>query len=413
MVLENSSAVTSSDSFYDDAPVSDNDPYASAEGEVGDGNSQRYHVDISRLPRPIPVLGSFFGYNRELFQRTLDQKVKNLGNRIQRPLTHEEFDAFAYSTAKQISICSYGDPIGVAGGLWRAYGTAATFRFPFWQPNLEKFQTDVFPPKLAVLKGNRAMMAWHALRMVTYGILGLQIGQILFGSYSMTVGAVGELSDPRLKGVMEKLRQETKEKRDALQKKYGMGPRPQQRSQQDEMSSAGGMPGEESAESGSSLSEAGAVSGSLQKEERSAKAWPQASNAPSQPGTHQDSDSGLGAFDDASGQGVKADPMRQQEESAWERLRRGEKLGTAKETDPRASTGPAQPVRQSAWSKLQSETQQEPKKALTMGERLAFLKSVEERDLAKSEAQRQFDAQVERERRGGDFNDTDGDQRRW
>ncbi len=94
--------------------------------------------------------------------------------------------------------------------------------------------------------------------------------------------------------------------------------------------------------------------------------------------------------------------------SAWDRLRRGEKPAPV----PQKSGG-KHPTKQSAWSRQQDETQREQKEGSTMGDSFAFSKSEEERNYAKEEAQKEFDARVERERRGGDFSQGGGDQRRW
>ena len=93
--------------------------------------------------------------------------------------------------------------------------------------------------------------------------------------------------------------------------------------------------------------------------------------------------------------------------SAWDRLRRGEKP-----TPIPQNSGGKPPPSQSQWSRRQSETQREQTEGSTTGN-FAFSKTEEERNYAKEEAQKEFDARVERERRGGDFSQGGGDQRRW
>jgi hypothetical protein len=63
--------------------------------------------------------------------------------------------------------------------------------------------------------------------------------------------------------------------------------------------------------------------------------------------------------------------------------------------------------------KQQHETQKEQREGATTGDSFAFSKTEEERTYAKEEAQKEFDARVERERRGGDFSKGGGDQKRW
>ena len=96
------------------------------------------------------------------------------------------------------------------------------------------------------------------------------------------------------------------------------------------------------------------------------------------------------------------------EGSAWDRLRRGEKPASTSQT-----SGAKQQPNQSPWMRQQNETQKEQREGSTMGDSFAFSKTEEERSYAREEAQREFDARVEQERRGGDFSKGGGDQKRW
>lgn len=439
MVLETASASPEADSFSDSIPASDEDPYSGAKG--GGGTTLRYHIDVSSLPKPIPILGPLFGYNNELFTKVFQEKIKNGHNALQRAPTQDEAAAFAFWTAKQISIFSYGTPVGLAGGFWRAWGTKATFRFPFWQPNLDKFQSGVFPhPSMPLLRDNRAMLVWHGLRMLAYGAVGKYIGQILLGSYSMTIAAVGELSDPRLKEIVNAIRQKG-------QRKQGRLPSPvptgtvggaqrggiigmERNERPDDASPTGGMYGNERGFDG--VPGRGTVTDDMRQDEgedsdeTNPGNWPrpgypqsQTENTKASPQIQERETpkSQSDQFDDASptgGHGIRADKA-EPSGSAWERIRRGSKPG-GQSNGTSWTTNNQEPTRQgeeSAWSKLQNNTQQEQRQGSTRGDSFAFSKTEEERSLAKSEAQKEFDARVERERRGGDFNSGGGDQRRW
>ena len=411
MVLENASSTTQVDSFSDSSPQSDNDPYSSSTLQEG-----TYNIDRTNLPKPIPILSSFFGYNDQFFTNVVQAKIQRGREVLSRPLTEDETSAMAYWTAKQISILSYGSPVGIAAGWWRCYNTAPTMRFPFWQPNLEKFQSEVFPPKIGALKGVRAVMAWHAVRSFAYGFVGKYIGQILLASYATSVAAVGELSDKRLKAFADLIRTKAQERRGSLpagpkqpipagtmqdQSDFGSG-----NTQSDDASPAGGIFMEDVPSSSSSRGPVGA-------NRQQVPAWPPARSNPAQMGTEgqkKPQDQPFYGFDDASptgGQGVSEDTTPRG--SAWERLRKGQKPAartvSASITQNQSSQNP--------WSSQQIETQREQKQGSTMGDRFAFSKSEEERAYAKDEAQKQFDAQVERERRGGDFSSENGDQKRW
>jgi len=278
-------------------------------------------------------------------------------------------------------------------------------RFPFWQPNLEKFQSDVFPPKLGTLKGVRAVTAWHAVRFVAYGAFGDWFGQLFFGSYSMTVASVGELSDKRLKPFSDAVRSQAEKKRGSLQGIPKPGPVGQQQTgnnQQDDASPSGGMFMEETMGNNDGGNTSGAT--------KQTRPWP-AKPVPSQIPTQETSSQPFDAWDDASptgGQGVSADTSQTQPSrssgSAWDRLRRGEKPPPPV---PRQQSGP------SPFSNAENETQRERRKGSTLDDSFTFSKADEERSYAKGEAQKEFDARIEREREGGDFSSGNGDQKRW
>lgn len=82
--------------------------------------------------------------------------------------------------------------------------------------------------------------------------------------------------------------------------------------------------------------------------------------------------------------------------SAWDRIR----------AHATGSSNPASTQCESAWSRTRgsgSEVKRESKTDSTVGDSFSFSDAEEERQLAKSEAQKEFDARIERERNGKDF----------
>lgn len=417
MVLENSPAPTSQGSLDKSAPLSDEDPFAAAPQA---GTLSNYVIDRSSLPRPIPILGPLLGYNQEAHERLLQNYLNLTYKALHRPATQEEVDAYAYWTAKQISLLSYGVPLGFAGGCIAAYNSAATFRFPFWQPNLEKFQAEVFPPRLAILRGNRAIMAWHTMRLLVYAGLGTSIGYIFMGSYAMSSVGTGQLRDKRLKEVFEAIRQQALQRRRALptpiqhrNAERGDSMKPDLH---DDASPTGDWLGDESAGSGLGHGRVGVSEEGVREGKPRGGAWGQLPTASAEKETYENQDAGFALFDDASptgGRGVTGDTAPQQGGSAWDRLRRGEKPMQSRQTRSSRPTGAAQPTSQNSWSKLRKSPQEEQVDTSAGAESLSFSDTYEERNLAKALAQMEFDAQVERERKGGDFNNSRGDQKRW
>jgi hypothetical protein len=412
MVLDGSSSPSGPSAFEDATPLSDRDPYSSSKGATA-SDSPQYHIDISSFPKPIPIIGPLLGFNDETFSKVLNGKIKIGTTYLKRPPTQEEATAYAYWTAKQISIFSYGSPIGVSAGIYRAYSTASTFRLPFWQPNMEKFNTTVFPSaRLQIFSGNRAIMAWHALRMVAYGAVGNWIGQILFASYSLSVAAVGEMGDPRLKALNDAIKQAAQKKRgglsnpmpqgtqqDTVQQRGGAPPLSQS---QDDASLTGDILGDESAGFGSSAG--GTMSDeNLRTEEERRRPWPQASNSKAQMRSQEVPEQSYDEFDDASPTSGREVEVQKPQGSAWDRLRSG--ATPRNESQSSGWDGQARHDKQggqSSWSKLQNTNQEESKEGSP--DSFSFTKGDEDRNLAKIQAQKEFDALVDRERRGGDFN---------
>lgn len=418
MVLENSSDETGGDPFNENPPASDDDPYSSSTPQAGPSN---YRIDTANLPKPIPIIGALTGWNDQFFLKVLGGRIQVHTQLLKRPPTQEEVEAISYWSAKQISIFSYATTVGVLAGTWRAYNTTATYRFPFWQPNPERFNPQMFPStRLPFIKGNNAVMAWQLLRFATYGGVGKVVSQILFGSYSMTVAAVGELGDPRLKAMQEAARQQGQRQRGGLPgpNMPGTAGSPQiggmgrgKAPPVDDASPTGGMfPEENGTVSSAGLgSHSGSANYDPQPPEQS-KRWPQQSR-PAPPIQHAEpQDQPFYPFDDASptgGQGARTDtpapePQRQQG-SAWDRVRQGAGRGPAgRQSDGR----PQEPQR--GWAGVREQSQ-----SPTASDDSAFSRETEERSLAREQAQKEFDARVEKERRGGDFSSGNGDQRRW
>ena len=402
MVLEN--VTNASNGTMDDVPTSDNDPYSIT------NPSETYRIDSSVLPKPMPIFGALFGINQQAMVQRAQNGLRAAQNTLKRPPTQEEAAALTFWSTKFLVVYSYGAPLGLAGGLYRAWDLRNTFRFPFYKPNLETFNPQVFPPKLGLLTGNRAVLGWHVLRGIVYGYVGKGLGQIFFGGYALSVSEVGIRTDPRLKEYWEKENEKLRGVKDELWKQRteargrlpGHSPRrPGQQTQPqqqhvDDASPAGGMygDGDQSAGYGSSTSSVGMEDDQLREEEGRRKPWTRRPQVQPIPRAQELVEQPFDYFDDASptaGQGMVDDRAQSKgQRSAWDRIRRGEKVG------PTGAAAKKQPKERREYGTADSFT---------------FSKTDEERSYAKDEAQKDFDARVERERSGKDFGS--GDQRRW
>lgn len=409
MVLEDTPPSTSQDAFDQSVPANDEDPFASSQpGAV------HYNIDQSLL-RPFPILGPLLGQSQARWDRTLQHFVRQAQLAVRRPLTQEEVDAYAYWTARAISQSSYGAPLGIAGGCYAAYISAQKFRFPFWQPNLDTFNPELFPQKQAIFRGNRAIMAWHAMRLLSYSTLGGAIGGFFMSSFAVSSSIANQFLDKRLREVNEALLQQIQSRRGTTNPQMRQHRVPRQ-AQKDDASPSGGM-----YESGYTETDGRQESERLsddrwREEQPKARSWRKSPRPTPLEEVHENQDAGYAVYDDTSptgGQGVSADTVPQEKSgSAWDRLRRGEKPSQNRQMETGRHQQAPQPPRQSAWSKLRNGSEQGGRDIPPADESYSYPETYEQRELAKAQAQRDFDAQIERERRGGDFNDS-GDQKRW
>jgi hypothetical protein len=193
MVLEGASVPESVPYDQDGTPSSDLDPYD------GSQKPASFKLDDMGLPSPFPVFGPLMGYTKSELAKNITRGFAAAGQLLHRPLSNQEADALAYNIAKMERTSSYGSVLGLSAGLYRAWSTAATFRFPLFQPNPETFNPNSF----AMLRGPAARAAIHSLRGLAYGSTGLAIGGIFVKSYGAVIFATAIKTDPRLKDMNE------------------------------------------------------------------------------------------------------------------------------------------------------------------------------------------------------------------
>jgi hypothetical protein len=411
-------------------PTSSPDPYDTPSSSDSYSNPD---PDISTLPKPLPFLGAFFGYTSAYTLRLIRSRIMQRSQTVNRPLTPKESEAMAYHTAKSLAISSWGPPLGTIGGAARYYKTKQKYRFPFagnqlkpdgwWDGERIRIMGQ------DVMKGLRAKQTVNILRATLYVTFGNVIVGLLVDGYAATVAIVGEMRDERLKDIMQAVRRQTaremegnsrqeRQKR-AVEVATGQGEKsasdlweqhrgaigaddasPTSASFDDASPTAAGFDYGDEAAKLSGNSGNGVVMGDEQMRSQEVRQQPRRNPAGNRAATFDvekverqprsfDDD-----YDDASptgGTGV-ANPG----ESAWQRIRRETASGGAT-SSPRSGR---RPVRGS---------QQEQQEGSTAGDSFSFSSSEEERQLARDEAQKQFDERVDKERRGGDFSDG----RRW
>lgn len=447
MVLE---GATSSDSFAEDAPSNDMDPYASDSPRpasfqsVAGSGAQSYRINFDQLPQPIfPMNGEG---NRVAMNKSINDNCRHAASILKRPLNQDEVDAISFHFAKSVRTVSMGMPLGVAMGAVYAYRGREKFSFPGWtMKEGSTFNPEQFTP---LFKGPRARLAWHALRFNVYAFVGAIAGTLFFSTYATTLNAVGTGTDPRLQDYINALKTRADEQRgqqqpqqrpvgqrNPINSQEGRMDQQAQRAAQrlgmetqynrqdiqrkvsdyDDMSPTSGTWADENS---SVSSDTGLLSDSQM---RSQELHQQADNKSS-----VSNDNRVNTFqmdkvtpqpqnsdqdDSVSPTARPASSPSTNSGSAWARIRQEAASG---------SHSSQQPAKASAWPKpsRSNETgnpsiKAEQRQGSTLGDSFSFSETDEERQLAKTEAQKDFDARVERERHGGEFQEGGGRGSGW
>ncbi|MCJ1473283.1 hypothetical protein MMC13_001934 [Lambiella insularis] len=374
-------------------------------------------IDIGSLPRPMPIFGPLFGFNNEHLARAIRVSIQRQFGPLHRMPTPDEANAVAYHTAKGQAIFSWGAPLGLAAGAYRTWATRASYKFPFVKAK-EGFDANYMTWRGIVLAhGQRARFLWHSARFGAYGIIGLYVVKTAFLGFAASVAAVGTLSDPRLADVVQALSTDRKAKLErervtrGQQDPTGQGPtnasdlwkKHRGAIGAPEVDDGGPTAGQgDFAESQATEAKMYGDDGNMgngqqdtapvaQKASRPRRgpAWNRATTTPDPNTDSSPSDGFYGEYDDASPT-ASNESVPGAKTSSWEQLRRNAGINKSGSTNSgRARGRPAPQVVREADA--------------PSGDSYSFSSSDEERQLARDQAQRDFDAQVERERQGGDF----------
>lgn len=440
MVLEE---VANSDGFGEPQSSTDpSEPFATqAPSDV------EINIDLSTLPQPFPIIGALAGYGKVARAQRLHKSLQQAQSLLQRPLNQDEALAIAQTYSQVMRTSSWGDAFGLAAGGYQCYRTSGTFRFPFWSPNLEKFTPD----KLGPLRGPQARMAWHACRALPYAAMGMFVGDLFFRNYATMQAALGMRKDERLvdfNKALERMMQKKIEDVGERRMRNRPYPEAQQREREglsrtspapprtrgsgsddyDDMSPTGGAFVDsygDKADTGllsdtqmraneAQRHDSASYDSRYQRQMQKESTGGFDARDERQPSPQQRNENRGDSFDLGTSSSSSTNGPQQGNLPPWAQNRNA--------SSPSTSSSPARPSG-SAWDRLRQQaqgsgsdnspyprTQGEQRQGATGGDSFSFSSSDEERQLAKSEAQKDFDRRVERERQGRDF---DGREKRW
>ncbi|KAL8918230.1 MAG: hypothetical protein Q9172_005511 [Xanthocarpia lactea] len=379
------------------------------------------YIDRSQLPHPLPIVGPLFGYTSTYLANLAASRLRYHTEAIGRSLSAKEREAVIFHAYKSATISSIGVPIAFGIGMYRAYATSESYRVPVWG-DLKSTEGWWDGQKLRIMgqtvaEGSNARYLMHSFRYSAYGSLAVFIGGLIVNSYATTVAAVGELRDPRLKDFEQAIRTRSKAQMGDLeamrtQRKDPTGQgnttvsdlwkrhRKDIGGLDDASPSAGadGYGGEVEKLGGSNT---GIMTDSqMRLEERRMQASPDDSPTENRASTfrldkvEKQPKNFNETFDDASPT-APGDADDVQGGNAWERIRR------------QAQNPPSGKQNRQSWNQIKKQQQG----GSVAGDSFTFSSDDEQRQLAKDEAQSEFDARVERERQGGNFNENTA--KRW
>ncbi|KAI0138957.1 hypothetical protein F4776DRAFT_617438 [Hypoxylon sp. NC0597] len=389
-------------------------------------------IHFERLPT-LQFWAPFFLVTDSSRVAFVTAKVVGSSKLSRRRLTAEEIDATSEAAAISCRYFPWIQPVSLAVASAITLGTRQTFSFPFYRPEAGKFDPLVFPTKrVPMLRGIRAVYAWHAFRFLCYYPPVLFGSLLFFSSLAETSYEARLLRDPRLKGMMADMRRNSRQLRQQQNSPQGSGagaphpaketpsvprfPRDQYPSQPESQAAQDygrdtytGQSEGSSTEPATSPSRSTTItppqsSWSRNSQSQAPPSKPQDVRYPESDWRSPDYDSDL--FDDDDASPVSAASRRAEAQqardtqsgSAWDRIRRQSQSGNTQWTQGDSSG------QERGWGQLRQDKTQNPREAQPKTESFAYTKQEEEketRNYEKEQAQKEFDALLEAERRGG------------
>jgi hypothetical protein len=374
------------------------------------------------------------GFSESVIRFKTESTIKFAEKRVGRSLTPEEAQTLAFHLYRMEQTKSYFTFTGMTFGAKRWYDTMSTYRYPLYQPKVE----EINPNKFLFVRGPLAQYSRHSWRFLLYaffsGELGKLVGQLVaqplaardtaadpkLGQFAVDLKAAISIEQQQTREGIQKTQTEREERLAEMMRRRGKTPdgghvernddgsekipphagqprwgrrtpppaaAPAQDS--DDMSpTAGNDPWTPAGESAFSPEP---TYGQQSQQPAQPAHPPNRANRQPPRQTEDDMSPTGGLFND------EVENRSKSGESAWERLRRGGPPSGRQAPPPRREDNPYGNV------------QRERKEGSTLGDSFTFAESDEERKRAQEKAQKEFDARLEQERQGKDFND----ERKW
>lgn len=347
--------------------------------DVIKGNVDRIGINFNELPK-LPFWTPLLGKTDADVRIAVTSKVMSGSAAIGRELSQDEKNALAQHYAQLLRTESFNVPLAIGSGYYFYRRSYSSYGFPFFTPKPEKFNPNNFP--LLGWKDKLARAAWHNLRLMSWLAACKFSFGILCLSYAVAQHTKHYSTDPRLQAY----------RTEYAARKINLEPlqRPRQPSNRAAPSTTAWNVPEQS----------------TRDAQDSEPTWPGTQSPQPESPPASDPDESYAFLDDASpvspaeSQGAPTQQRGAQGGSAWDRIRSQARGGSS-------AQGQGSGSQATAWRRRRDD--EITSRGAQQGTSYTFSPADEERAYAKAQAQKEFDAMLEKERRGQ--SDTSG--KRW
>ncbi|KAJ8129078.1 hypothetical protein O1611_g4557 [Lasiodiplodia mahajangana] len=335
-------------------------------------------------------------------------RVASHAHSAKRPLTGLEANAVGEHAVHAVRYIAWIQPLSVSLAFAVSLAGRRTFKFPIYQPKMKLFDPNSFPTqRWPLLKGRLATATWHLIRFVCYLPVMWFPTAVLLGSIAETSFSAHTTRDPRLASLTEEIRQNAQHSKIERQMRYraraGNPPQTSPGSYQDNPT-----PQNDGYSSGTTT----------EAPQPTQPIWPRSTpTQPSsrrmqentQPSESRHDDNTFDPFDD-DGDDDDASPVAASARrpkigqgssssagSSWDRIREQAKSG-ASNWERGDSSG-----QEKGWAQLRQDKTRTPKDSTPKTDSYSYSsddEAREKRNYEREQAQKDFDALVEAERRG-------------
>ncbi|KAI0467513.1 hypothetical protein F4859DRAFT_234526 [Xylaria cf. heliscus] len=374
-------------------------------------------IDFDRLPT-LQFWASWFGMPDFFPMFRVLQSVVTYSNAAKRPLTGIEAGAIAEHSVHSSRILAWVQPLScvVVGAV--AFSGRRTFKFPFYQP--KRFDPFYFPSRRTpFLKGASAVAFWHVLRVAAYAPVVWIPTAITFSSIADKSFMAHMARDPRIAPLIEEGRRNQVAEQQPRRRAGVPNPARTGSTQNTQQPGNEAYQGDQpsSPEYGSpdyapkpSIT-FGRPSSATESPQTAYPSSPRNTSTRPAPYRTQESasssrreDDASGLFDDDNDDASPVAPSARRREvpssssgSSWDRIREQAKSGSP-DWERGDSSG-----QERGWAQLRQDKSQNPKDSNPKTDSYSYSTDDEERErrnYEKEQAQKEFDALLEAERRG-------------